>query len=275
MFSIIVPTLNVAATLPACLESVVQQNRSDFELVLVDGGSTDETLEIAKSFASDSDIRMLIHSAPDQGTYDAMNRGVSMANGTWLLFLGADDTLYETDTLARVAAFIAEHAPSDLVYGDVLLRSTSVRHAGPFDLDRLLYDTNICHQSIFYRRELFDGIGPYNLRYPVCADWDFNIRCFSNPALVTRYMNIVVARYNDMSGVSMNKDKEFLKRLPVYLWVFNLMRWRTKEGRRALFLGYVRSFRVRAAQVREARSRLFRGRGIASARRGTDRAGER
>ncbi|WP_083185302.1 glycosyltransferase family 2 protein [Mycobacterium malmoense] len=275
MFSIIVPTLNVAATLPACLESVVQQNRSDFELVLVDGGSTDETLEIAKSFASDSDIRMLIHSAPDQGTYDAMNRGVSMANGTWLLFLGADDTLYETDTLARVAAFIAEHAPSDLVYGDVLLRSTSVRHAGPFDLDRLLYDTNICHQSIFYRRELFDGIGPYNLRYPVCADWDFNIRCFSNPALVTRYMDIVVARYNDMSGVSMNKDKEFLKRLPVYLWVFNLMRWRTKEGRRALFLGYVRSFRVRAAQVREARSRLFRGRGIASARRGTDRAGER
>lgn len=70
-------------------------------------------------------------------------------------------------------------------------------------------------------------------------------------------MDIVVARYNDMSGVSMSKDKEYLKRLPVYLWIFNLMRWRTKEGRRALFLGYVRSFRVRTSQVREAGSRLF------------------
>lgn len=275
MFSIIVPTLNVAPTLTACLESVVQQTCGDFELILVDGGSTDDTLEIAKSCASDSDIRLLIHSAPDQGTYDAMNRGVSMANGSWLLFLGADDTVYEADTLARVAAFIREHEPSDLVYGDVLLRSTSVRHAGAFDLDRLLYDTNICHQSIFYRRELFAGIGPYNLRYPVCADWDFNIRCFSNPALITRYMDIVVARYNDMSGVSMNKDKEFLKRLPVYLWIFNLMRWRTKEGRRALFLGYVRSFRVRAAQVREVTSRLFGSRTTASTPRDADRDAER
>ncbi|BBY00460.1 glycosyltransferase family 2 protein [Mycobacterium seoulense] len=274
MFSIIVPTLNVAATLPACLESVVQQTCSDFELVLVDGGSTDETLEIAKSFASDSSPQMLIHSAPDQGTYDAMNRGVSMANGTWLLFLGADDTVYEAETLKRVAAFIADHEPSDLVYGDVLLRSTSVRHAGAFDLDRLLYDTNICHQSIFYRRELFAGIGPYNLRYPVCADWDFNIRCFSNPALVARYMDIVVARYNDMSGVSMNKDKEFLKRLPVYLWIFNLMRWSTKEGRRALFLGYVRSFRIRASQVREAGSRLFGARAVGSGPRGADRTAD-
>lgn len=256
-FSIIVPTLNVAATLRTCLESVVQQTCSDFEVVLVDGGSTDETLDIAKSFASDLVTRLLIRSSPDEGTYDAMNRGVDMANGAWLLFLGADDTLYEPDTLAHVAAFIRDHEPSDLVYGDVLLRSTSTRHAGTFDLDRLLYDTNICHQAIFYRREIFAGIGPYNLRYTVCADWDLNIRCFSNPALVTRYMDLVVARYNDMSGVSMNKDKEFLKRLPVYLWVFNLMRWRTKEGRRALFLGYVRSFRVRGNQAREAVSKLF------------------
>ncbi|WP_460010556.1 glycosyltransferase family protein, partial [Mycobacterium avium] len=84
----------------------------------------------------------------------------------------------------------------DLVYGDVVMRSTGTRHAGPFDLDRLLFETNMCHQSIFYRRKLFEGIGPYNLRYPIWADWDFNIRCFSNPALVTCYMDIVVARYN-------------------------------------------------------------------------------
>jgi glycosyltransferase involved in cell wall biosynthesis len=214
MFSIIVPTFNVAATLHACLESIIHQTCSDFELVLVDGGSTDATLDIANSFAPNLGARLVIHSGPDEGVYDAMNRGVAMATGAWSLFLGADDTLYQTDTLARVAAFIGEHEPTDLVYGDVIMRSTGTRHAGVFDLDRLLFEANICHQSIFYRRELFATIGPYNLRYPVLADWDFNIRCFSNPALVIRYMDIVVARFNDMTGLSTKEDKEFKKRMP-------------------------------------------------------------
>ena len=220
MFSIIVPTLNVAGTLHECLESLVRQTCGDFEVVLVDGCSTDGTLDVANSFASTLGDRLVIHSGPDENVYDAMNRGVGMATGEWLLFLGADDTLYEADTLARVAAFIGEHEPSDLVYGDVIMRSIGSRYAGAFDLDRLLFDTNICHQAIFYRRELFAGIGPYNLRYSVWADWDFNIRCFSNPALVTRYMDIVVAQYNDMTGLSARAgtDKVFKRRLPVFFW---------------------------------------------------------
>lgn len=190
MFSIIIPTLNVAAVLPACLDSIARQTCGDFELVLVDGGSTDETLDIANIFAPNLGERLIIHRDTDQGVYDAMNRGVDLATGTWLLFLGADDSLYEADTLARVAAFIGEHEPSDLVYGDVIMRSTNFRWGGAFDLDRLLFKRNICHQAIFYRRGLFGTIGPYNLRYRVLADWDFNIRCFSNPALVTRYMHV-------------------------------------------------------------------------------------
>lgn len=252
MFSIIIPTLNVAATLHACLDSIVRQTYSDFELVLVDGGSTDRTLDIANSFVPDLGTRLVIHCGPDQGVYDAMNHGVAMATGAWLLFLGADDTLYEADTLARVAAFIGEHQPSDLVYGDVMLRSTSVRHAGAFDLDRLLFETNIGHQAIFYRRELFAGIGPYNLRYRVYADWDFNIRCFSNPALVTRYMDIVIARYNDMTGVSMGQDKDFIKRLPLFFWASALKRGRTKKGRREVLLSHLRWFRIQALRARNA-----------------------
>ena len=218
MFSIVIPTLNVSATLHDCLSSVVTQTGVDLEVVLVDGGSTDGTLDIANSFAPRLGGRLVVDSRPDQGAYDGMNRGVGLATGTWLLFLGADDTLYETDTLARVAGFINEQEHSDLVYGDVIMRSNSFRHAGAFDLDRLLFETNICHQAIFYRRRLFDSIGPYNLRYPAWADWDFNIRCFSNPALVARYIDIVVARYNDESGVSAKIDKEFRKRLPVFFW---------------------------------------------------------
>lgn len=217
LFSIIVPTFNVESSLRACFDSIATQTHNDFEVVLVDGASTDGTRDIANSYAPIFDRRLVIHSGPDQGPYDAMNKGIGLAGGAWLIFLGADDTLHEAETLAKVAAFIAENKPSDLVYGDVMLRSDSTRYAGEFDLDRLLFDINICHQSIFYRRELFAGIGPYNLRYKLWADWDFNVRCFSNPALVTRYMDIIVADYNDMSGLSSKQDEEFKKRLPRFI----------------------------------------------------------
>jgi glycosyltransferase involved in cell wall biosynthesis len=217
---------------------MASQTCSDFELVLVDGGSTDGTPDIANSYAPSLGGRLVIHCGLDQGPYDAMNHGVGLASGAWLLFLGADDTLYEAETLARVATFIGEHDPSDLVYGDVIMRSSSLRHAGAFDLDRLLFEQNICHQAIFYRRELFAGIGPYNLRYRLWADWDFNIRCFSNPALVTRYMDVVVADYNDMSGLSSAEDEEFKKRLPRFINVsFSEMFRREMEPWRKLLSG--------------------------------------
>ena len=235
LFSIIIPTLNVATTLHACLNSIAQQTCSDYEVILLDGGSTDGTPEIVARYAATFGARLTLHCGPDQGVYDAMNRGVAMATGTWVLFLGADDTLYAADTLARVATFIEQHEPSDLLYGDVMMRSNASRYAGTFDLDRLLFEGNICHQSIFYRRTLFAGIGPYNLRYRIWADWDFNIRCFSNPALITRYMDIVVAHFNDATGLSTAGDPEFKKRLPVFLRAMlmdtlrrNVARWRHK-----------------------------------------------
>jgi hypothetical protein len=139
----------------------------------------------------------------------------------------------------------------------VIRRSTGSRYAGVFDLDRLIFETNICHQSIFYRRELFAGIGPYNLRYRVWADWDFNIRCFSNPALVTRYMDIVVARWNDMTGLAARErvDNEFRKRLPIFfrtsaLETFGrfLEVWGRKENRRLVRLA-LRQWLIDKAQA--------------------------
>ncbi|KUI15629.1 glycosyltransferase [Mycobacterium lehmannii] len=262
MFSIIVPTLNAAGVVHNCIDSLSRQTNRNFELVLVDGGSTDGTRDIANNFAAQLGERLVVHCGSDRGVYDAMNRGVSSAKGEWLLFLGADDTLYEDDTLARVASFITEHDPSDLVYGDVIMRSTGARHGGEFDLDRLLFETNMCHQSIFYRRKLFEGIGPYNLRYPIWADWDFNIRCFSNPALATRYMDIVVAEYNDTNGLSMRTgtDKEFRKRLPMYFWVGAmetggrmLAFFRQKENRQLAMRAWVTRYKAASkARAQEA-----------------------
>jgi glycosyltransferase involved in cell wall biosynthesis len=217
LFSIIVPTLNVESVIHACLASITAQTFADFEVVLVDGGSTDKTRESVATFVPGLGRRLAVHAGKDDGVYDAMNRGIERAAGEWLLFLGADDTLHGNDALAQVAAFIRGSGTSHLVYGDVLMRSTSSRYGGVFDVDRLLFAGNLCHQSVFYRRELFTTIGPYNLRYRIWADWDFNIRCFGNPALVTRHMDLVVANYNDTGGLSMQEDPELKKRLPVFI----------------------------------------------------------
>lgn len=218
-FSIIVPLFNMAVPLRVCLTSIVRQTYSNYQVVVVDGGSTDGSMDVAAEFTAELSERLVLHSGPDEGVYDAMNRGVGIASGEWVLFLGADDALYADQTLAEIAAFLDTHSPSDLVYGDVLARSSGARHAGTFDLDRLLFEMNICHQAIVYRRELFSTIGPYNLKYRTWADWDFNIRCFSNPALNIRYMNIIVAQWDNMSGMSSPRagiDREFQKRLPKY-----------------------------------------------------------
>jgi glycosyltransferase involved in cell wall biosynthesis len=228
LFSLIVPTLNVASTVKACLASIAEQSFADFEVVLVDGGSADGTLDVVSTCATTLGKRLAVHQGKDEGVYDAMNRGVGLASGEWLLFLGADDTLQANDTLAAVADFVRGERACQLVYGDVVMRSSSARYGGAFDLDRLLFEKNLCHQGVFYRRELFASIGPYNLRYRIWADWDFNIRCFANPALVARHMDIVVANYNDAGGLSMQEDAELKKRLPVCILDAAQQTWTAK-----------------------------------------------
>jgi len=146
-----------------------------------------------------------------------MNKGISLAGGEWLYFLGADDRLHDPGTLRNVAEFIQRHPDSHLVYGDVIMQSSSSRYDGVFDLDKLLFQKNICHQAIFYRKTVFDKIGCYNLQYRIWADWDLNIRCFQHPAFVLRYMDLVIAHYNDMSGVSQREDPVLRKRLPAFI----------------------------------------------------------
>jgi glycosyltransferase involved in cell wall biosynthesis len=240
LFSIVVPTLNVAPVVADCLASIARQSFGDFEVVVMDGGSNDKTLDVVAGFQATLGDRLSARTERDAGVYDAMNRGVAMARGDWMLFLGADDRLHGDDTLARVAAFIRENTASQLVYGDVILRGNSARYGGVFDLDALLFRRNICHQAIFYRREVFANLGPYNLRYPIWADWDFNIRCFLNPALVASHMDIVVADYNDAGGLSMKEDAELQKRLPVFILSATRRKW---VGRARAVMGHLLSGR--------------------------------
>ena len=209
-FSIIIPTYNSEKTIHSCLQSILSQSYSNLEVLIIDGLSTDKTISIAKSLG---DSRIKIYTEKDIGPFDGMNKGIQLAKGEWLYFLGSDDILADNEVLSDVVKI---GAGEDLIYGDVILQNNSLKYGGFFDIQRLTTKGNICHQSIFYKRSVFKTIGNYNLNYKIWADWDLNIRCFKHPGIKNRYINRTIAVYNNSSGMSTGKfDEVFFKELPV------------------------------------------------------------
>jgi glycosyltransferase involved in cell wall biosynthesis len=200
--SVVIPTFNSEKTIERCLDSLVSQSFRDFEICIIDGNSSDLTLaKVCKYMGFFKRINILIE--PDNGVYDAMNKGVDLAKGQWLYFLGSDDRVFDMNVFADIfkSAIPKRYG---LVYGDVYISDdTSWSKAdrvydGKFDIEKLL-SKNVCHQSIFYRKNLFKKLGKYNLKYPVTADWDLNLRFFSRcPAL---YIDRVVAKFSG-GGIS-------------------------------------------------------------------------
>lgn len=195
--SVITPTYNAEKTLGACLASVAQQTYQAMEHWIIDGGSTDGTLAIVEAFSQQHNhIHYL--SEPDQGIYDAMNKGICQARGHWLYFLGGDDTLYDQEVLMTILGNPA-NKHYDVLYGNV--KSAAFTYFSPngvygniFSADKLL-QTNISHQAIFVRKSVYEQIGTFDLNYPMHADWEHNLRWFLNPAIKHRYCEVVVANF--------------------------------------------------------------------------------
>lgn len=197
-FSVILPTYNSGNRLDKCLRSILQQDCDDFEILIIDSGSTDNTLQTINSFCSD---KIKYFSEKDKGVYDAMNKGIGLSNGCWLYFIGSDDELYDHEVFSDVKRFVNGGENLNMVYGSVFFKEKKIVYSGQFDRVRLQFE-NICHQAIFYKRNVFDIVGLYNLRYIALADWDFNMRCFLHPDLNIQYYKRIISYYNDGSGVS-------------------------------------------------------------------------
>lgn len=182
LFSIITVCYNAARTLPATLASLRAQTWQDYEYVVVDGASTDATLQIMDVNTDLIDVKV---SERDEGIYDAMNKAVGLSSGQYLFFLNADDRFCDNRVLADVAAFLAAHVGTDLIYGNILVGD---EHGNPvrqrFDWvnrDNLLYG-HLCHQAAFAHRRLFDVHGRFDLRFSINADYDWFLRVFQGNA---------------------------------------------------------------------------------------------
>ena len=179
-FSIITVTYNAGKVLEDTIQSVVFQTYRNVEYIIVDGGSTDNTLDVAHKYQER--INKVI-SEPDKGLYDAMNKGIRMATGDYLCFLNAGDELHENETLQKIVFTLKGKELPDVIYGETAI----VDEEGHFLHMRRLSTPEhlhwksfkegmlVCHQAFFARRELALA-NPYDLRYRFSADFDWCIR---------------------------------------------------------------------------------------------------
>lgn len=200
LFSIITPTYNCGPKVENTIRSVLSQRRDLFEYVIVDGGSTDETLPIVRKYEGE----LSVFSEKDGGVYDAFNKGIDQTSGRYLYFLGAGDCLRE-GVLEKIRSGITDDRPS-LIYGDVFVVNRNgycARRYTKSDIRRM----SMCHQAIFYERSVFDLVGRYDLKYNIHADWVLNMRCFGNRNIRKQYVKCVVA---DFEGGGLSETQEDL-----------------------------------------------------------------
>ena len=194
MISIITATYNSAETINDTIKSVLCQTNKDFEYIIVDGGSTDETIDIVKSYESEFSGRLKWVSEKDKGIYDAMNKGIKMASGDIIGILNSDDYYTSDDILQTIAdAFKCENV--DAIYGDIhfikdgvpdkCVRYYSSRLFSPF---WLRFGFMPAHPSFYCKREVFDKSGLYRLDYKIASDYEMMVRLFRKHKISSRYV---------------------------------------------------------------------------------------
>lgn len=232
LVSIIMVVRNGRNYIENALASILTQNKEISELIVVDGVSTDGTLDIIKKYSHSIDYWI---SEKDSGIYDAMNKAVKLAMGRYVYFLGCDDLLMvDLNDLVPVLS-----DPGTIYYGNVRLPSRTIPWDGPYNAWKLVRRT-ICQQAIFYPIGVFQ-LECFCTDYKLAADYAFNLRCFGDSLFRFQYIPYVIAYYSN-TGVSalasdeaFERDKSRLIRmyLPIYAYLFHIslrplvILWRT------------------------------------------------
>ncbi|WP_176059828.1 glycosyltransferase family 2 protein [Paraburkholderia sp. BCC1876] len=177
LITIVIATLNSADVLRRSIESVAAQSYRNVELLVVDGGSVDGTLDVIRDM---SDIVSTAISEPDEGIYDAWNKGLRLAHGDWICFLGADDLLLE-DAFENYIRFIRDHPDPPLLFisslAELVPESGKTRVVGnAWSWPAFSRKMDIVHVGALHHRDLFTQYGVFDTRYRICGDYDLLLR---------------------------------------------------------------------------------------------------
>uniref|UniRef100_A0AB33JF59 Glycosyltransferase family 2 protein n=1 Tax=Prevotella sp. GTC17262 TaxID=3236797 RepID=A0AB33JF59_9BACT len=209
--SIITATFNSERTLSDTIESVLKQTYSDIEYLIIDGGSTDSTVDIIKHYRASFQGKLRWISEKDNGIYDAMNKGIKMSTGDVVGILNSDDYFTSTTVVEAFAKEFGDKA-IDAVYGDVHFIREGVPDkiiryysSAMFRPSLLRFGFMPAHPSFYVRREVFDRVGWYKTDYKIGSDFEMMVRMFKKFNLCARYiaMDFVTMRIGGVSTRNM------------------------------------------------------------------------
>ncbi|AYL97230.1 glycosyltransferase family 2 protein [Mucilaginibacter celer] len=218
--SLITIVYNAQDTIKRCIESVIGQNYPDVEYIIIDGGSTDNTLQIINQYRPH--IHVLV-SEPDKGIYDAMNKGIALATGEIIGTLNADDFFNTDDVLLSVVqAFTLQD--TEIVYGNLhfvnpegkIIRKWHSRQCGKTSFN---WGFMPPHPTFYCRRHLFKKLGFYQLEYGSAGDYELMVRFMHKHKVESFYLNKVMVKMQ-IGGVS---NKSLANRVKAWLFDFRAM----------------------------------------------------
>lgn len=217
LISVITITYNASSTIPMTMKSISEQTFTDFEHLVVDGASSDDTILIARQMGREC---LRIVSEPDNGLYDAMNKGLRMARGQYVIFMNSGDRFHAPDTLAAYASAILKRHP-DIIYGDTDIVAPDGKRIGPrhlsapkiLTLDSFSKGMLICHQAFMVKK----NIAPFfDTDYRFSADYDWTIKCIkkSRPGNCIN-LNRVTVDYLSDGLTDRNKKASLMERFKI------------------------------------------------------------
>lgn len=214
--SIIVATYNSEPNIYNCLTSIVGQTCNDVEILIIDGGSNDKTLEITRLF-NEKHKNIHILSEQDKGIYDALNKGIRMATGEIIGFLHSDDEFFSKSTLFEIVETFKKHE-IDGLYGNLnyVHRKDSNRiirkwRSRSFKIKMLKMGWMPAHPTLFLKRGVYDKHGLYDLTFSISADYDFIIRVFKDKSLRIEHLSKVITNMRVGGASNKNLKNIFIK----------------------------------------------------------------
>jgi len=227
MFNLSIITINYnnKAGLKKTVDSVANQKFKDFEYIVIDGGSSDESINIIKE--NESSINYWV-SEQDEGIYHAINKGINKSSGKYCMFLNSGDSLKDDNTLSLCMQNIINHSETDIFYGDIICENedqTTWIRTHPQVLDLAFFQhNNLNHQASLIRSGLFSEFGNYPQKYKLASDHWLYIKCIIENKVFT-YINAPLVFY-DISGQS-TKNRDIYDKEMEAIWEQNVPQYAT------------------------------------------------
>lgn len=183
--SVITTCFNARGCIEKTIRSVLSQSYTDFEYIIMDGGSSDGTAEFAQSFGPEFEkkgVPFFVFSEKDSGIYDGMNHGLAHSGGNYVNFMNADDEFFDSEVLMKIFGLTEDFCEADIIYGDASEVEYGREYYFVKSFEGILKRMPFSHQSVFARRSLLMR-HPFDLRYRIAADYDFLVTCYDEGAV--------------------------------------------------------------------------------------------